>query len=158
MPGGGWAGGLSATTPSGPTRLWATPRRRKCTSRRTPTEPSPPLGRRCNPPAEIAAAHTDHRPRRAASAAARPNRLEVRPPAAVRSRTLQKTGREDGQWPARLVLSSRTFFEAQTETTQTKTETSRPRKSILISALRGPNIGVHLWGFTHSVVHLACEK
>ena len=84
------------------------------------------------------------RRQRYAATTTRLKKLEVRPPAAVKTRTLQKTGREDGQWRSRLVLSSRKFFEAQTETTQTTTNGSGPEKFILISALRGLKVGVHL--------------
>ena len=72
-PDAGWAGGLTATTRSVRTRRWITRRRRKCTLIPAPMAPSQPNGKRCSP--------KDHD---------RPERLEIRPPAAVRLGTLRK--------------------------------------------------------------------
>jgi len=148
-PDAGWGVGLMATMPSGPTRPWVMPLRRKCISRPTHTAPSRPPGKPCDPGTADAA--TRSRPpgrnaRRIGTTKRRTTKkLEVRPPAAVRVRSQQKSEREDGQCPSPLVLSFRKFFEAQTEKTQTKTNDSRPRESILIPALSGLKIGVHLY-------------
>src|SRR6266487_128834 len=141
-PDAGWRIGLTVTMPSDLTRLWVMPPLRKCTWRPTHTAPSRPPGKPCDLGTEDAAIRSG--PARRNARIRTTKRLEVRPPAAVKVRALQKSEREDGQCPSPLVLSFRKFFKAQTEKTQTKTNDSRPRESILIPALSGPKIGVHL--------------
>src|SRR5580692_6577573 len=75
-PDAGWAGGLTATIRSVRTRPWSTQRRRKCTLIPGLTELNRPHGKPCNPKDQ-----------------SRPEELEIRPPAAVRLRTLKRRGR-----------------------------------------------------------------
>ena len=110
-PDAGWGVGLTVTIKSGLTRLWATPRLRKCISRPTHTGPNRPPGRPCSPGTNDAPTGAD-RARRYAMTARGSKALEVRPPAAVQLQTLQKSEREDEQCPGRLVLSFRKFFTA----------------------------------------------
>jgi len=57
----------------------------------------------------------------------------------------KKTERQDGRRPTRLVLPFRKGGKAQSERqSTTNSNDSRPRESILFSALRGLNNGVHL--------------
>jgi hypothetical protein len=72
-PDAGWAGGLMATIRNVRTRRWVMRRRQKCTLILAPTAPSPPVGKPCG--------RQDQ---------SRTERLESRPPAAVRIGTQSK--------------------------------------------------------------------
>ena len=143
MPDVGWGVGSTATMKSGLTRPWATRHPRPCILRPTHTGPSRPPRKPCGSRTEGSGSGPKP-PGPGALITSESKKLEVRPPAAVKTRTLQKSEREDGQCQPQLVLSFRKFFEAQTEKTQTKTNACRPRKSILIPAPSGLKNGVHL--------------
>src|SRR6266853_6858495 len=106
-PDAGWAGGLTAIIRSVRTRRWAMRRQRQCTLIPAPTEPSQPPGKRCSP-----------RDR------GRTERLEIRPPAAVRMGTRRKRrgrtgGGTHGSFSLFQIVLKRRVNDKQTNTTTT---------------------------------------
>ena len=87
-----WAGGLTVTIGSGPTRRWAMRRRRTPTLIPALTEPNQPNGKRCSLPDAGAIAALD-------SEANGKRKLEIRPPAAVEWGTLRKRRGRTGSAP-----------------------------------------------------------
>src|SRR6059036_2384531 len=102
MPDADWGVGLTATMKSVRTKPWATPRLRQFISRPTHTGPSQPPGKPCGPGAGNAPTKSNA-PQPGVRIASRSKTLAVRPPAAVKVRTLQNSEREDGQCQPRLV-------------------------------------------------------
>src|SRR5271156_2142106 len=106
-PDAGWAGGLTVTTRSVRTRRWVMRRRQKCTLIPALTVPNLPTGKRCSRKAQ-----------------GRTERLEIRPPAAVKMGTRRKrrgrTGSaRHGSFSLFQIVLERSVNDRQTKATVT---------------------------------------
>src|SRR5580658_9169819 len=141
MRGAGSESGLTIITRKGPTKRWAMPRRKKSIARRSLTEPSHPVGRPCVPPHRTEIQRLSNR--RCPADHSRRKTLAIRAPAALEERAYKNgEGGRTGSKTVRSLFSKVLWKRGKRHQTIITIHDSRPAKSILNYAFRGPKDGV----------------